>query len=355
MKRFNGLMVLLLAVALLFTGCAKQPVVEAVTTPEETAEAVEDLNFPLTLRVGYSTGEDDPRGVAIKHMKEQVEADTEGQILLEIHPSGELGSDDQLIAGLIDGSVDITVSSAGNYALYATKMGVSALPFLFADFQSAWSFIDSDTMKRICADLEPYNMHVLAFFDNGFRCVTTTDRSVEGVKDMEGLVIRTPDNQIVMETMYELGARPKSYPFAKLKEALANGEFDAQENPIPVIYNNGLYEVQHYLSITNHSYDAMPLTIRLDIWERLPEEYRDVILSAAEEAETINREMVAQQTEDYVALLEEKGMVVQHPDPDEFIGATRDVMDVFANVYGEDLLKAIEEFRSKTPEGEPHD
>ena len=351
MKRFNGLLVLLLIATVLFTGCAKQTAVETEVAPEETVEAVEKLAFPLTLRVGYSTGPDDPRGVAIKHMKERVEAETDGQILLEIHPAGELGSDDQLIAGLIDGSVDITVSSAGNYALYATKMGVSALPFLFADFQSAWSFIDSDTMKGICGDLEAYNMHVLAFFDNGFRCVTTTDRPVENVKDMEGLVIRTPDNQIVMETMYELGARPKSYPFAKLKEALVNGEFDAQENPIPVIYNNGLYEVQHYLSITNHSYDAMPLTIRRDIWERLPERYKDVILSAAEEAQTINREMVAEQTEDYVALLEEKGMVVQHPDPDEFIGATRGVMDVFANVYGDELLKEIEEFRSREPEG----
>ena len=282
-----------------------------------------------------------------------MEAETNGQIIIEIHPSAELGSDAQLIAGLIDGTVDITVSSAGNYALYATKMGVSALPFLFPDFQSAWSFIDSETMKGICGELEPYNMHVLAFFDNGFRCVTTTGKPVEGVADMKGLVIRTPDNQIVMETMYELGARPKSYPFAQLKEALVNGEFDAQENPIPVIFNNGLYEVQKFLSITNHSYDAMPLTIRNNIWTRLPDEYQYVILSAAQEAQTINREMVAQQTEDYVALLEEKGMIVQRPDPDEFIGATRGVMDVFANVYGEELLKEIEAFRGRGPEDGP--
>ncbi len=56
-----------------------------------------------------------------------------------------------------------------------------------------------------------------------------------------------------------------SYLFAKLKQAMVDGEFDAQENPIPVIYKNGLYEVQKYLSVTNHSYDAMPLTIRQDV------------------------------------------------------------------------------------------
>ena len=339
---------LLIAVLFLLTGCARQQQPQRMTAePEETERVKDELTYPLILKAGYSTGREDPRGVALQSMKEAIEAGTDGQVVLEIHPAGELGSDAELIAGLITGDVDITVSSAGNYALYAPRVGVSALPFLFQDFESAWAFIDSDVMKDLCTELEPYNMHVLAFFDNGFRCVTTTDRPVKSVSDLEGLVIRTPDNQIVMETMSELGARPRSYPFAQLKQALAEGEFDAQENPIPVIFNNGLYEVQKYLSITNHSYDAMPLTIRQDVWEMLPEEYRTVILTAAQEAQTMNREMVAQQTERFVEFLEEKGMTVDTPDLAEFADATKNVMDVFENVYGEELLKVIEGLRGK--------
>ncbi len=344
MKRIGKLLFLLLTLTLALGSCGKQdqtPIADAGSESLEDEEAVQALSFPLTLKVGYSTGEEDPRGVALAHMKEAIETQTGGQILLDIYPSGQLGSDADLIAGLMTGDVDVTVSSAGNYALYAPRIGVSALPFLFHDFPSAWSFIDSERMARICSELEPYNMHVLAFFDNGFRCVTTTGKSVRSVEDMAGLNIRTPDNQIVMETMSELGARPRSYPFAQLKQALIDGAFDAQENPIPVIYNNGLYEVQKYLSITNHSYDAMPLTIRQDIWEKLPEEYREAILLAAREAQTMNRELVAQQTESCVSLLEEAGMVVLYPDLEEFSDATRGVMDVFANVYGEELLSAV--------------
>ncbi len=341
MKCISNILILLL-IALLVSGCGGGQQPQTVRASEPPQEPTQVISYPLVLRVGYSTGAEDPRGVALQSMKESIEEETEGQIVLEIHPSGELGSDDQLIAGLITGDVDITVSSAGNFALYAPRVGVSALPFLFQDFESAWSFIDSDVMKGICTELEPYNMHVLAFFDNGFRCVTTTERPVKSVSDMEGLIIRTPDNQIVMETMSELGARPRSYPFAKLKQALIDGEFDAQENPIPVIYNNWLYEVQKYLSITNHSYDAMPLTIRQDVWEMLPEEYKALILTAAQEAQTMNREMVAEQTKEFVAQLEEKGMTVDTPDLAEFAEATKGVMDVFENVYGEELLKVIE-------------
>ena len=349
MKPIINLLVLLMA-ALLVSGCSNVPKPQNVSETE-TPQEEPAISYPLVLKVGYSTGKEDPRGVALQYMKEVIEEGTDGQISLEIHPSGELGSDDQLIAGLISGNVDITVSSAGNYALYAPKVGVSALPFLFEDFRTAWAFIDSQAMQSICSDLEPYNMHVLAFFDNGFRCVTTTDRPVKRVADMAGLNIRTPDNQIVMETMSELGARPRSYPFAQLRQALIDGDFDAQENPIPVIYNNELYEVQACLSITNHSYDAMPLTIRQDIWECLTSEYREVILKAAAEAQMMDREMVAEQTEKYVALLEDKGMRIDHPDLTEFAGATQGVMDVFENVYGEELLGIISELRSESRNG----
>lgn len=350
-KRFGTVLTIGLASCILLGGCGKETETKICQT--DTAESQNqvtqqehkenDLTYPITIRVGYSTTEEDPRGIALKSFKKRVEEKTNGDILIDIYPGGKLGSDAQLIAGMITGDVDMTVSSAGNYAAYATRVGVSALPFLFQDFDTAWAFVDSDTMQEVNADLEEYNMHVLAYFDNGFRCVTTSERvgAVEEVADMEGLNIRTPDNQIVMETMSELGANPRSFPFADLKPALQAGEFDAQENPIPVIYNNQLYEVQKYLSITNHSYDAMPLTIRNDIWTKLPEHYQDILLIAAHEAQTENRMLVKQQTESYVALLKEAGMEVTYPNLQPFKEATTGVMDMFHDVYGEELLKEV--------------
>ncbi len=310
---------------------------------EQSAASESSLTYPVTIIAGYSTNEEDPRGVVLGKFKETVESETNGDVIIEIHPSGELGSDGDLIKGIIDGSVGMTVSSAGNYAQYATKIGVSALPFLFGDFESAWKFVDSDTMQNINPDLEAFNMHVLAYFDNGFRCVTTTEAvgPINTVADMEGLNIRTPENQIVMETMSALKANPKSFPFAELKDAIRNGQFDAQENPIPVIYNNKLYEVQKYLSITNHSYDAMPLTIDNTIWTALNPEYREIIEKAAKTAETEDRDLVKQQTEDFVSALEKEGMVVNYPDLAPFKEATAGVMDVFAQIYGQELIDEV--------------
>lgn len=330
---------ILTAAALLFlvTGC------QSSSSSSKPKNAPVAISYPLTLQAGYSTAPDDPRGTALEIFQTIVEEQTNGNILIELHPSGELGSDAELIEKMTKSEVDMTVSSAGNYASYAPRIGISALPFLFEDFESAWEFVDSPTMQEVNKDLESHNIHVLSYFDNGFRCVTTSEKvgPVEKVEDMKGLKIRTPENQIVMETMKALSAEPESFPFAELKDALKNGKFDAQENPIPVIYNNKLYEVQKYLSVTNHSYDAMPFTIRQDIWDSLTTEYQEVLSAAAEIAGNQNRILIKNETTDMVQRLEEAGMEIVYPDLKPFQTATAGVKDIFADVYGQELLNSL--------------
>ncbi len=331
MKRSGkGIIAILLILTILLSGCGMGS--GAMETDR------------LVLKAGFSTGASDPRVVATELFKEEVESATNGRITIEIYPDGELGADSDLISGVINSDVDITASSAGNFANYAPNAGISALPFLFDGFDDAWAFVDGDIEKEAESDLESCNIKVLGHYDNGFRCVTTSDKvgPVESVSDMQGLVIRTPENQVVMQTMLLLGAQPKVLPFTELKAALAAGEFDAQENPIPVIYNNGLYEVQSNLAITNHSYDVMLFVIRKDIWDDLSEEDRQIISEAAAKAQAKDRELVRTQTEEYIAKLEEKGMTVTYPDLDEFKEATSSAVELFAKTYDAELLKKIQ-------------
>ena len=105
-----------------------------------------------------------------------------------------------------------------------------------------------------------------------------------------------------------MGAKPYVMDFTKLYDALKNGEFDAQENAVPIIYNSRLYEVQSCLAITNHSYDMMLFVIRDDIWESLSEQDREILRAAAAEAQKQDRELIQTQTMQYIDMLEEKGM-----------------------------------------------
>lgn len=300
----------------------------------------------ITLRIGFSTKKSDPRVQVSETFKAMVEEQTQGRIAVELYADGELGSDAELIKGVINGEVDMTVSSAGNFADYVPKVGASALPFLFSSFEEAWEFVDGETERQIEEELTEYNIKALAHFDNGFRCVTTSESAgpINSVSDMAGIKIRTPQNQMVMETLSALGAYPYVMDFTKLYDALKNGEFDAQENPVPIIYNSRLYEVQSCLAVTNHSYDMMLFVIRNDIWESLTAQEQQILQSAALEAQKQDRELIQTQTMQYIDMLKEKGMTITYPDLDEFREATVGVYDYFAESYGEELMEQLKNY-----------
>ena len=296
--------------------------------------------FALELKIGVSTAETDPRNIAAEQFAEEIAEKTGGEITAKVFPSGQLGGDADLInsMALDSGTVDIIITDASNFATYEPKMGVSALPFQFSDFDTAWAFMDSDVEAGVEEALIDQNMRVLAHYCNGFRCVTNSKGAVETPDDMKGMLIRTPENPVIMGTMTALGANPQPLAFSELYQALQQGTYDAQENPIPVIYNNKLYEVQDYLSVTNHIYSGMCFTIAESVWSGLTEEQQQIIQDAANASAEADREMNREQTDSLVASLEEEGMNINYPDLAPFAEATASVLTDNADTYGEDLL-----------------
>lgn len=317
------------------------------TSAESTTEAAAVSGDTIELKIGVSTADTDPRNIAANEFADMIEEQSGGTLTARVYPSGQLGGDADLInsMALDSGTVDIIISDASNFATYEPLMGISALPFQFEDFQTAWDFMDSDIEAAAEEPLIDLNMRVLAHYCNGFRCVTNSHGPIETPDDMQGLLIRTPENPVIMATMQALGANPQPLSFSELYQALQQGTYDAQENPIPVIYNNKLYEVQDYLSVTNHIYSGMCFTIAESVWQSLTSEQQQIIQDAATASAETDRENNEQQTNDLVSSLEEEGMQINYPDLAPFQEATQSVIDDNADTYG-DLLTQLEEWKA---------
>ncbi len=313
---------------------------EAADTSSDTAAAAADA---IVLKIGVSTAETDPRNIAAQQFADEITEKTGGAVTAQVYPSGQLGGDADLInsMALDSGTVDIIITDASNFATYEPLMGISALPFNFSDFDQAWAFMDSDIEAKAEESLVEQNMRVLAHYCNGFRCVTNSKGAIESPDDMKGLLIRTPENPVIMATMTALGANPQPLAFSELYQALQQGTYDAQENPIPVIYNNKLYEVQQYLSVTNHIYSGMCFTIAESVWQKLTAEQQEIIQAAAQASAEADRTMNKQQTSDLVANLEAEGMQINNPDLAPFQEATASVLTDNADTYGELLDELI--------------
>ena len=297
----------------------------------------------LELKLGVSTAETDPRNIAAEQFKEEVESKTNGEITVSIYPSGQLGGDGDLINSMFneDGTVDIVITDASNFANIEPLMGISALPFLFSDFDAAWEFMDGEIeAKAEAALLETANIRVLAHYDNGFRCVTNSKGPVETPADMQGMLIRTPENPAIMAAMTALGAHPQPLAFSELYQALQQGTYDAQENPIPVIYNNHLYEVQKYLSVTNHIYSGMCFAIMGSTWDAMTAEQQEIVAAAAVASAETDRTLNREQTDSLVENLKAEGMEINYPDLTPFKEACASVLADYAPTYG-DLMTEL--------------
>lgn len=339
MKKPLSLLLVLTCFTFLLSGCATNNGAHAEYSPQ----GVDDL----TLKIGVSTGEQDPRNIAANRFASEVEEKTNGAIKAVVYPSGQLGGDADMIDDLAMGSnkIDIVISDASNFATYEPKMGISALPFLFEDFETAWAFMDSDIEAQAEELLLNDNMRVLAHYCNGFRCMTNSVHPIEKPDDMKGLLIRTPENPVIMATITALGANAQPLPFSELYAALRQGTYDGQENPIPVIYNNKLYEVQDYLSITNHIYSGMCFTIAESTWKKLSQEQQDIVRTAALNSADADRKSNRAQTESLLQELEKNDMKINEPDLEPFMEATKSVITSNAAIYG-DLMTQLEEWRA---------
>ena len=321
MKKVVSILLVICLTACCFAGCSGRSGV---------------VDGPIVLKIGVSTAAGDPRNVAAQQFADEIADKSDGTVTAIIYGEGSMGGDADMIdmIALNSRKLDIVISDASNFSGYEPKMGISAMPFLFDDFDTAWAFMDSDIEADAEKGLLDSNMRVLAHYCNGFRCVTNSEGPIDTPEDMQGLVIRTPENPVIMATMSALGANPQPLSFAELYAALRQGVYDAQENPVPVIYNNKLYEVQKYLSVTNHIYSGMCFVISENTWKLLSSEQQRIVEEAALHSAESDRENNRKQTESLLSVLEKNGMIVNEPDLEPFAEATASVLETNAAAYG---------------------
>ena len=180
----------------------------------------------------------------------------------------------------------------------------------------------------------------LAIWENGWRHLTTRT-PVDGPEDLDGLRLRTMQNQVHMSAFDALGANPVPMAWGEVFTSLGQGVIDAQENPITVIYTNSLWEVQDHVTLTGHVYGPHVVLFSQMVWEGLPEEARSVILEVMPEVTAYQRQQSQRLEAEQIELLREEGMTVSEIDTAPFREQAAVVYDDFADQIDSDMLEAI--------------
>lgn len=290
-----------------------------------------DSSTEYVIRLGHSDTEDNLLHISLQHYADWVNEQTKGRVVIRLYPNETLGDNTDMAQQLVTGQLDAMMMPQGVEATYAPEIGTLGLPFLFTSYEQAWAVMDDPEIAAgLTKGLADYNLIQLAFWENGMRQITNNVREISTPADVAGLRIRIPDDSMTESIFNTLGATTTVFSWSRTYDALEQGTFDGQENPIANIYANDIQKVNKYMTITNHKYESKNLVFSLATWKKLPEDIRQILQEGAVTYGTEHRQAVADNQKEQLEQLKKDGMTVNEaPDLKAFKEATRTVYTNF--------------------------
>ncbi len=306
-----------------------------------------------TLRLGHTDPPEGLRQKASLLFADKVKEYTQGRYTVDVHHSSTLGDDPKLLEQVKLGAIDFAVTGVGIYSNQVPELGLLALPYLVESYEQGWQLFDtSPWVKEWFAKLQEKNIRYLAMWEAGFRQVTAK-KPVRTPEDVKGMKMRISKNQMYVWIWSTLGANPTAMALGETYISLQQGVVDAQENPIPTIHVHKFYEVAKYISLTNHIYAPIPLSITEKRWQAFSPADREAVQRAALEASAWHRKAVVNEDDKMLEEMKAKGATVIQPDVPAFGRAVRPVYDKAAAEYPkanlQSLLKETEALKAKYP------
>lgn len=326
----------LIASFTLISGCSKEA---------ETVEPAEE-KMTYTMKFGHSMPTDTTRHRALEDFKAFVEEKSDGQLVIEIYPSGQLGKEAEMLEAMKLGSLE--GYSGGVFDSITPKLNIYLTPFLFEDQDALMKFSQSDFAMSLHADAENMGIKLLAVGDAGSRNITNNIRPVQTPADLQGLKMRTPPVPAIIQSMEALGANPVSIPYVEVYMALKTGVADGQENPFNNIATMKFQEVQKYMTVVHYMFNPEPFCVQKAWYDALPADLQMIMQEGADLYTAKQNEYRSAASDADLQTIMDAGVEVYYPTPAErqmFIDATASVADFFIDEMEyftrEDLDKAF--------------
>ncbi|WP_026380663.1 TRAP transporter substrate-binding protein [Afifella pfennigii] len=295
------------------------------------------------IKLGHDQPEDSTHHQAALRWKELVEERTDGEVKVQIFPSRLLGSGTQMIEQAQAGAIEAVVLPTGWAAPFAPSVSVLDLPFLFPSRETTYEVVDGPVGKKILEPLEEKNLVGVAFWESGFKQFTGTF-PIKTPEDYQGHKIRTMPSAVIQEQFKAFGATPTTIDFGELYTALQQGVVDGQENPIATIAAMRFFEVQPNMTLSDHGFLAYIFMFNKNFLESQPEEVREVLVNAAQEAAEYQREIIQEAEKKHLEAFREAGVEIYELSEEQraaFEKASTPVYEWFAEEYGGETLQMV--------------
>lgn len=305
-------------------------------------------------RLGNPLPLEHPQSTTLEHFAKLADTYTKGKVQIKVYHGAVLGGDDKMLQATQAGTQDMYYGSISPISGRVKELQIFDFPFMFNNMEEVDAVFHGEVGQLLAKKLEPLNLVTLGWGEVGFRQLSNSKRPINKAEDIAGLKIRVMQSQVAVASWKDMGANAVPMSFAEVFTALETKALDGQENPLIHMYANKMYEVQKYITVTNHVYTPAALVVSSRFWKKLNAEEQAGLRRAADESMKFHRDIMTKADVDVVKKLREYGVEVAPLPPaelDKLRAKVKPTIEKFTPVVGADFAKAytaaIESVRNK--------
>jgi TRAP-type transport system periplasmic protein len=275
----------------------------------------------------------------------KIKEQTSGRLDIQLFPNNQLGGDTDMLSQIRTGAIQLFNLSGLILATLVPPASINGIGFAFKNYDQVWPAMDGALGAYVRGAIEKVGLHALdKMWDNGYRQITSSSHPITSPDDLKGFKIRVPVSPLWTSMFKAFGASPASINFNEVYSALQTKVVEGQENPLSLINLGKFYEVQKYVSVTNHMWDGFWTLVNGPAWASLPADLQDILASNLNEAVIKEREDVRKLNDTLRGELIQKGMAFNDTDAEKFRTVLRNAgfYSEWKGKYGDEAWAILE-------------
>jgi len=265
-----------------------------ISTALTIAVSTSAMAADYVLKFSHVVSENTPKGQAAKFFEKRLEELSKGRIDVQVYPNSQLYKDKAVLKAIKLDSVQMACPSFSKFTKTVPQLALFDLPFLFKDMNHVHKVQDGEVGQKLKDLVAAKGFVVLDYWDNAFKQLTSAKKALLMPEDAKGQKFRIMSSKVLEAQFKAVGANPQVMPFSEVYSALQQGVIDGQENTNSNIYTKKFYEVQKYMTLSNHGYLGYLVVMSKKFYNSLPKDLQEDVKQAMKEATAKERELASQ-------------------------------------------------------------
>jgi C4-dicarboxylate-binding protein DctP len=298
---------------------------------------------PITIKFSHVVAENTPKGQMANKFKELVESRLPGKVVVEVYPNSQLFGDNKVLEAMLLGDVQLAAPALSKFDRYTKQLQLFDLPFLFKDMEAVDRFQQSAEGQKLLDAVSKKGLVGLGYIHNGMKQLSASD-PIRVPADANGKKFRIMASDVLAAQFEAVNAQPLKKPFSEVFTLLQTKAIDGQENTWSNIYSKKFFEVQPYITESNHGVlDYMVVSSR-EFWMGLPDDIRSEVKKALDESIAMGNKVAADKSVEDRQLIIDSGrsevITLSDAERAQWVEVMKPVWKQFEEEIGADMIEA---------------